>query len=125
MIIKIVFIGLCTLICCSILKDYGTSFSVLVGAIGVCAIAYIIIPYISTIYEKCLLYFNVLNIDNDILKPVLKVTVIALMTKITAELCRDRGERALGFKIELAGVVAGIISSFPLLEKALGMINAL
>ena len=125
MITKVIFIGLCTLICGVIVREYGSLFSIAVFLIGTILISSIILPYILTVYNKSIAYLNLLNIEVEVFEPVMKVTLIALSTKTASELCKDRGERALGFKIELAGVVAGIICSFPLLDKALSLINAL
>lgn len=125
MISKVIFIALFVLICGTIIKDKSPSFSVIVYLFGVALITYEVLPYINDIYTKINAYISIINVDDVIFLPVFKVVIIAVISKIMAEVCRDRGERALGYKVELAGVVASILASFPLLDKAMKIIGAI
>jgi stage III sporulation protein AD len=49
--------------------------------------------------------------------PVFKTCVIAIVTKITAELCRDAGENAAASGVETAGAVLGLYVVLPLFSS--------
>jgi len=54
--------------------------------------------------------------------PLIKAVGISVVTKITAELCRDGGEGALAAKTELIGTAACIVVMLPLLSSVLKLI---
>ena len=59
------------------------------------------------------------------LSPLIKSVGISIVTKITAELCRDGGEGALASKTELAGTAATVVVMIPLLRSVLDLIASL
>ena len=125
MIFKIIVTVLCGIFCTLILKDknphgaFAVSVSVSVVILGQ------IIPMARTLFRKIEEYKSLIGMDGELFNALIKVIIIALATRITAELCRDNGERAAGAKVELAGVIAGIICAVPLVDKALLLIGAL
>ena len=125
MLIKVVFIGFIVLICGGLVKEYVSYFGTIVSILGIILICGITLPYINSIYIKITSYFDSLKLDSGLFKPLFKVVFISIITKISSEICKDRGERALGLKIELAGLIAGLICSFPLLDKALSLIGGI
>lgn len=60
-----------------------------------------------------------------ILSPVIKTVGIAILTKISAEICRDAKEGALAAFVETAGAVIALCVSLPLLKTVLGMVAGL
>lgn len=125
MVLKAIFVCIICLICISIIKEYGHGIALMLSVAGIITLFWIIVPYIEQIINKSKDYINYMNIDSSIFLPLIKVVIIALTTRLTAEICRDRGERALGYKIEMVGIIAGIICSFPLLDKALTIIGVM
>lgn len=55
-------------------------------------------------------------------KSIIKVIGIAYFTEITSALCRDAGESAIAQKLELAGRVAVIIFTMPVVSQLLDVI---
>jgi stage III sporulation protein AD len=55
----------------------------------------------------------------------MRVVAMAVCVRITAELCRDSGERAVAAKIEIAGAVLSLACALPLVEQALTLIGGL
>lgn len=125
MIIKALAIAVCGVFVSLIIKDKNPHGAMAVS-ISVCAaILWEIIPEISSIYKKTQRYISVLGTDEVIFTQLIKVVVIALVTRLAAEMCRDNGEKAIGAKIELAGTAAGMMCALPVLDKALSIIGAL
>ena len=57
-----------------------------------------------------------------VLSPVIKTVGVALLTRVTAELCRDAGEGGLASAVEIAGGACAILVCLPLFEAVLGLI---
>ena len=65
------------------------------------------------------------GISEEIILPVWKTCLIAIVTKITAEICRDAKEGAIAAGVETAGAVLGLYVAIPLFSGLLGIMNAL
>lgn len=60
-----------------------------------------------------------------VLSPVLKTVGIAILTRISSELCRDAGEGGIAAFVETAGAAAAILVALPILRTVLSMITGL
>ena len=61
----------------------------------------------------------------EILTPLVKTVGIAIVTRVTAELCRDAGEGGIAAFAEVAGGVAALCVALPLARAVLTMISRL
>lgn len=61
----------------------------------------------------------------EIAGPLLKAAGISVIAHLSAELCRDCGQSALGAKVELAGTAACIVVMIPLAEMVFDLIGAM
>ena len=59
------------------------------------------------------------------LAPVLKCTSVAIITKLTAELCRDASQGACAAAVELAGTVCAMCLAMPLIMNMLKMMGGM
>ena len=57
--------------------------------------------------------------------PLLRCLGIGIAVRLSAEICRDAGERALAVKAELAGAVCGLMTILPLVERVMELISQL
>ena len=60
-----------------------------------------------------------------VLAPVVKTVGIAVLTRVSAELCRDAKEGGLAAFVETAGAAAALLVSLPLLKTVLSMVTGL
>jgi stage III sporulation protein AD len=65
------------------------------------------------------------GLHQDIIMPVWKTCVIAIVTKITAELCRDAKESAVASGVETAGAVLGLFAVLPLFSSLFDIMRSL
>jgi stage III sporulation protein AD len=65
------------------------------------------------------------GVARETVVPVWKTCVIAIVTKITAELCRDARENALASGVETAGAVLGLYVVLPLFASLFDMMRSL
>ena len=56
---------------------------------------------------------------------VLKCTAVAIITKLTAELCRDASQGACAAAVELAGTVCAMCLAMPLIMNMLKMMGGM
>ena len=60
-----------------------------------------------------------------VLAPVVKTVGIAVLTRVSAELCRDAKEGGIAAFVETAGAAAALFGSLPLLKTVLSMVTGL
>ena len=60
-----------------------------------------------------------------VLAPVLKTVGIAILTKISAELCKDAKEGGIAAFVETAGAMAALFVALPLMKTVLSMVTGL
>ena len=65
------------------------------------------------------------GIDTAFLSPVYKLIGIGVVTKLTADACRDAHETAVASTIELFGMAAGIYITIPLIRTLLDLVKGL
>ena len=60
-----------------------------------------------------------------VLAPVVKTVGIAVLTRVSAELCRDAKEGGIAAFVETVGAAAALLVSLPLLKTVLSMVTGL
>lgn len=65
------------------------------------------------------------NVSSEIFSPVVKTVGIAIVTKLSAELCRDAKENGIASFVELCGSVTALLLAIPLLNMVLELIGGL
>ena len=60
-----------------------------------------------------------------VLAPVVKTVGIAVLTRVSAELCRDAKEGGIAAFVETEGAAAALLVSLPLLKTVLSMVTGL
>lgn len=125
LILKSAAIALVSAIVGLIIKRYNPEISVLLSS---CTVAMIGIAAVSFAGElKSFVYtVRTLTGTSDVyIAPILKCVGIAIVTKLTAELCRDSSQSASAAAVELAGTVCAMSVAMPLIMSALEMIGGM
>lgn len=125
LIIKLCLLALtaCTL---ALLIKVKSPQSALLLSLTVCCVLLVqLVPQLQSIMQYYQALAQRIGLDNAIFQPLLKVVALSVCIRITSELCRDAGERAIAAQVELAGAAAGILCALPLLQQALSVIGAL
>ena len=63
------------------------------------------------------------SIPLELTGPVLKCTGIAVVSKISADACRDAGASSAAGAVELVGVISGLAVSIPLIKTVLNILG--
>ena len=121
-VIKIIGIGLLTLVIIVILKQYKPEFAIYVSMIAGVLILVLAIQKLTGIINLLQSLANKTYINKSFLSILLKITGIAFITEFAVSICSDAGEKALASKIEIGSKVIIIAMSIPIITSLLELV---
>lgn len=121
-IVKIIGIGLISLIIIIILKQYKPDFAIYISILAGALILLFVMDKLSGVVNLLSSIQNKANINNQFLVILLKITGIAFLTEYATSICKDAGESAIATKIDLGGKVLIIAISIPIIQALLELI---
>ncbi len=68
---------------------------------------------------------RIFGVSETLIKPVLKCVAVAIITKMTSDLCKDSSQAAAASAVELAGTVCALCIIMPLLMSMLTAIGGM
>jgi len=124
-VIKIIGIGLISLIIVIIIKQYKPEFAIYISIITGIFIFFLIMDKLEGIINLLKTISSKSGINKSFLELLLKITGIALLTEFAINLCKDSGEGAIASKIEIGSKVVIVSMSIPIISSLLEVINKL
>lgn len=118
-IIKIIGVGLTSLIVIIILKQYKPEFAVYISIISGILILFMLFGKLAGIISILSNLSNKIGIGGEFLKILLKITGIAILTEFAVSICKDSGETAIANKIDLGGKIIIVSISVPIITSLL------
>lgn len=118
-IIKIIGVGLISLIVIMILKQYKPEFTIYASLIGGALIILLVLDKLSGIITLLTNLSNKLSYNNQFLMILIKITGITFLTEFATSICKDSGETAIANKVDLAGKILIISMSIPIISSLL------
>ncbi len=118
-IVKIIGIGLISLIIILILKQYKPEYTIYASLIGGALILFFIMDKLYGIITLLTNLSNKLSYNNQFIVILLKITGITFLVEFATSICKDSGETAIANKIDLAGKVLIISMSIPIISSLL------
>ncbi len=118
-IIKIIGIGLTSLVIIIILKQYKPEFTIYASIIAGLIILTLSLTQISGVINLLQDLASKANINSKFLGIILKITGIAILTEFAVSICQDSGESAIASKIDIGGKVIIITISLPIISSLL------
>ena len=118
-IVKIIGIGLISLIIIIIVRQYKPEFTLYVSLLAGAIILLLIMDKISGIIEMLTNLSNKNSINNDFLTLLIKITGIAFLTEFAVSICKDTGESAIANKVDMGGKVIIVSMSIPIISSLL------
>lgn len=123
-IFKIIGVAFITSICSVIIKNTKPELSFAVTTAGVLLILLLIFSKMTEITSVFLNITSATNIDNQLLKLLLKMVAIGYLTEISAGILNDFGSSSLADKVVLGGKLTIILLSLPVLNSLLSVFQA-
>ena len=118
-IIKIIGIGLISLVIILILKQYKPEYAIYVSLIAGILILTQSLGQLSGIINLLKDISSKANINTKFLSLLLKITGISFLTEFAVSISKDSGETAIANKIDLGGKVLIIVISIPIITALL------
>ena len=118
-VLKIIGIGLISLIIIIIIKQYIPEFAVYISLLAGVLILVIVFGKVSGIITMLNNLANKSSINKEFLNLLIKITGIAFLTEFAVSICKDSGETAIASKIDIGGKVTIIAISIPIISSLL------
>lgn len=121
-IIRIIGIGLISLIIIIIIKQYRPEFAIYISIIGGILIIMLVLDKLTGIINLLTTLSSKTGINSQYIGILLKITGIAILTEFAVSICNDAGESAIATKVDLGGKIIIISISIPIIVALLELI---
>ena len=120
-------IALSLVICLLVMfiKQKNPDIGLLVSLGVVVVIGFFVFSLLQTILAFVKDLADIAGIDSGVITPLIKVVALALLSKLTADICRDAKETALASGIETASTVASLYLVLPLFSAVMQLLRSL
>ena len=118
-VVKIIGIGLISLIIIIIVRQYKPEFALYVSLLAGALILLFIMDKIGSIIDLLTSLSNKTAINNEFLILLIKITGIAFLTEFAVSICKDTGESAIASKVDMGGKVIIVSMSIPIISSLL------
>lgn len=118
-IIKILGIGLISVILVIIIKQYKPEFAVYISLMAGAAIILLVVSKLTGIVSLLTALSDKAGVNKEFLSILLKITGIAILTEFAVSICKDLGESSIANKVDLGGKIIIISISIPIISSLL------
>lgn len=124
-VMKVAAAGVIAAICAMVVRKQAPEVAIV---LAICAGA-LILMYCSGALAAVVAFLEELveagGLSSKIINPVVKVTGIAIVTRLSADFCRDAKEGALAAVVETAGSALALLTVLPLMSAVLDLLSDL
>ena len=124
-ILKIIAVGLITCVATLIVKPIRSDFSIIIAIVGGLIILFMIVNYLSTVFDSLKNIINFTGLNSDLYTLLLKIIGVGYLVEFTASICSDTGNSSLGGKILLGGKIIIMVMAMPIILSILDIIMEL
>ena len=121
-IIKIIGVGLVSLVIIIIIRQYRPEFAIYVSLIAGTIILFMVLPKLASIVNVITALTAKTNINSEFIKILLKITGIAILTEFAVSICKDSGESTIASKMDLGGKIIIVSMSIPIVSTMLELV---
>ena len=114
-ILKIIAVGLITCVATLIVKPIRSDFSIIIAIVGGLIILFMIVNYLSTVFDSLKNIINFTGLNSDLYTLLLKIIGVGYLVEFTASICSDTGNSSLGDKILLGGKIIIMVMAMPII----------
>ena len=118
-IIKIIGVGLISLIIIIIVKQYKPEFTLYISLLTGAIILIFLMDKITGIIDILTSLSNKVAINKQFLTVLIKITGIAFLTEFAVSICKDTGETAIANKVDMGGKIIIVSMSIPIISSLL------
>lgn len=122
---KVAALAVIALICAGIVRRGAPEFSLLLVLAAGTGVLFLAAEALGQVLERLEHIAALSQMEDEVLRPVLKTVALSILTKITGELCRCGGEGGLAVFVETAGTILALWTALPLAEGVLELMGQL
>ena len=123
--VKAAAIALAGCVLAELMKKSGGHMTVLLATAVCCTLTALTLTAAESIADFAGQLTEFCGLSAPAVSIVLKTVGIALLTRLTADVCRDSGQSALASGTEFAGAAAAVYIAIPLMKTVLKMLETL
>ena len=112
-------------ICALALRRYVPELALVLGVVTAGVVLVMMLGTFSQVQAGLEQLTGYAGLDEELTGPVYKVVVVAILSRLTSQVCRDAGEGTVALCCELAGTFAALCAIGPLLRRVLELIGGL
>ena len=117
--IKIIGIGIISLIITIIVKQYKPEFAIYMSLITGIIIISMAIGKLTDIVRLLTNLASRTSVNGKSIRLLIKITGIAILTEFGVSICKDAGESAIASKIDISGKIIIVAVSIPIISSLL------
>jgi len=118
-IIKIIGIGLISLVIIIIVKQYKPEFAIYISIMAGVLILGLAFDKLSEVIKLLNNLASRTSVNGKFITLLIKITGIAILTEFAVSLCKDSGESAIATKIDIGGKIMIVAVSIPIISSLL------
>ena len=122
-IFKIIGVAFITAITSLLLKSTKPELSFAVTVTGVIVILLFLVDALKNTLNVFMVISQMTGIENGLLKILLKIVGVGYITEFAAGILKDFGSNAVADKVTLAGKIAIVMLSLPVIESLLTLVQ--
>lgn len=122
-VIKIAAIAIAAALCAVVVKKQVPEIGLALGILAGATILFLSMDAIQQAKNVMDMLAETAALSPAVVVPVIKTIGIAIITKVTAEICKDAKEGAIAAFVEIAGAAGALLVCLPLLEAVLALIT--
>lgn len=124
-LVKVAVTGIIAAVCAVVLRKQVPELAML---LSICAGAMILL-YCSGAISSVRTFMDELatagGLTSAVVEPVVKVTGIAVITRLAADFCKDAKESGIASAVEMAGSALALLTTIPLMSAVLELLGTL
>lgn len=124
-VVKIAAVAVIAALCAVSVKKQVPELGLALGLVAGALILSFSFPALKRVIQLMEDLADAAGLSPAVLTPVVKTVGIAIVTKLTAEVCRDAKEGGIAAFIETAGAAGALLVCLPLMEAVLSTVTKL
>ncbi len=116
-------VTICAVVMAALLKKNSTEYATLLSLITVIMILMLVLEKTMPLIEEIQRLADADLFGVEYIPVLLKSVGITILTQVTSNICKDSGQKALSYSVELAGRISILILCLPIITAILSYIH--
>ena len=125
LLIKASAVLLVSCLCALLIKNKNPEYSFVLAVLGAVTVLFAAIGFIDKIVDYVVELIEKTGISSAVFSPLMKCVGIALIARLSADICRDAGQAAASAAVEYLGCVMALYTALPILRSLMNTLEGL